>query len=96
MDVYELTGTIPAGEMRTAIIAYDVTLRQGSARWEAPVLEFQSLPQVGIQSKAAPIVAEAERIARERAARMRMPSSRSQPPIYRTRRARAAAGTSPR
>ena len=63
VDVHELTGTIPAGETRTAIISYDVALRQGAARWEAPVLEFQSLPQVGIQSKAAPIVAEAERIA---------------------------------
>ena len=48
VEVVKLTGQIEAGQEKIATIAYDVVLRRGQARWDAPVEEFQLQPQPGL------------------------------------------------
>jgi len=50
VEVIKLTGELRDGEDQEAIISYDVILSQGKVSWEAPVEEFQHLPQRGIES----------------------------------------------
>jgi hypothetical protein len=50
VDIYKLSSKMRGNEQLEAIIKYDVVLRQGGVFWQAPVEDFQSLPQVGIES----------------------------------------------
>ncbi len=58
VDVVKFTGDIEAKQEKLATIAYDIVIRQGSARWEAPVEDSHLRPQEGIESDH-PIIAEA-------------------------------------
>ena len=50
VEVIKLTGELRDGEDQEAIVSYDVILPQGKVSWEAPIEEFQRLPQRGIES----------------------------------------------
>jgi hypothetical protein len=63
VDVLKFRGAIRAGETQIATIAYDVILRQGPARWAAPVTDFQLKPQTDIESDQAVLVHQASQIA---------------------------------
>ena len=58
VDVVKFTGDIEAKQKKVATIAYDIVMRQGKTRWEAPVEDSQLQPQEGIESDH-PIIAEA-------------------------------------
>ncbi len=50
VEIIKLSGEIEDTSKRDAVISYDVILPQGKVSWEAPVEEFQRLPQRGIES----------------------------------------------
>ena len=50
LEIIKLSGKLPQGGYQEAIINYDVVLPQGSVSWQAPVEEFQLMPQLGIES----------------------------------------------
>jgi len=50
VDIYKLSIEKRGSEQIEALIEYDVILRQGSVFWQAPVEDFQRLPQIGIES----------------------------------------------
>ena len=62
LDVYKLQGRVSPAEPRTATFSYDVILSQGSARWEAPILDYQLLPQVDIESDQPELVDQARQL----------------------------------
>jgi transglutaminase-like putative cysteine protease len=63
VDVLKFQGKIGSGETQEATISYDVSLTQGPARWEAPVLDLQLQPQAGIESDQTVLVGQAAQIA---------------------------------
>ena len=62
VEVIKLAGKLPAGGNQEAIISYDVVLPQGSVSWEAPIEDFQLMPQPGIESDHASLKAGVSRI----------------------------------
>ncbi|MFC1922951.1 transglutaminase family protein [Chloroflexota bacterium] len=50
VELIKLSGVLSDGEDQEAIVSYDVILPKGKVTWEAPVEEFQYLPQHGIES----------------------------------------------
>jgi hypothetical protein len=63
LDVIRLTGAIEAGDVQEATITYAVNIRQGAARWDAPVEEFQLQPQANIESDNQTLMEQAARVA---------------------------------
>ena len=63
IDTWKFQGAIPAHETREAVISYDVILNQGTARWTAPVMDFQLHPQTDIESNQLQLVQQAAEIA---------------------------------
>ena len=63
VDVVKFIGDIEANEEKVAIIGYDIVMRQGRERWEAPVEDSQLQPQEGIESDHPIIVESASQIA---------------------------------
>ena len=51
VEVIKLAGKLREGDYQEAIISYDIVLAQGKVSWEAPVEEFQLMPQLGIESE---------------------------------------------
>ncbi|MGA2615977.1 MAG: transglutaminase domain-containing protein [Thermoguttaceae bacterium] len=50
VDVVKLSGDVRHAETKEAVIAYDVVLWRGRARWEGPVEEWQVQPRKDIES----------------------------------------------
>jgi hypothetical protein len=50
VEVIKLSGVIQERDNQEAIVSYDVILPQGKVSWDAPVEDFQRLPQRGIES----------------------------------------------
>jgi hypothetical protein len=50
VEIYKLSTEKQGSEQIEALIEYDVILPQGSVFWQAPVEDFQRLPQIGIES----------------------------------------------
>ncbi|MGE5224257.1 MAG: transglutaminase-like domain-containing protein [Omnitrophica WOR_2 bacterium] len=63
LDVVKMHGSIKAEETLTATIDYDVILRQGPARWTAPVMSYQLQPQTELESDEPAIIQQALKIA---------------------------------
>jgi transglutaminase-like putative cysteine protease len=60
VDVIRFVGHVAAGQTNTAILNYDVILRQGAAAWEGTTKPTQQLPEPGIES-VEPIIVEQTR-----------------------------------
>ncbi len=63
VDVVKLGGDVRRAGKKEAVIAYDVVLWQGRARWEGPVEEWQVQPQKDIESDAVVFVKKAAELA---------------------------------
>jgi len=63
VDVVKFTGHFVAKHKKVATVAYDIVMRQGGVRWEAPVEDSQLQPQEGIESDHPLIVEAASQIA---------------------------------
>lgn len=50
VDVAKFSGHINVGEQIEAVINYNVSNRVGGVFWKAPIMDFQILPQQGIES----------------------------------------------
>jgi len=62
VEVIFLSGELHDGEEQEAIISYDVVLPKGKITWEAPVEDFQRLPQPEIESDHSRIKEQASKI----------------------------------
>ncbi|MBN2548525.1 MAG: transglutaminase domain-containing protein [Anaerolineales bacterium] len=65
LDVLQMAGSLPASDIREAVITYDVTLWQGAARWQAPVEDLQLQPQDQIESDNSILAAQAQQLVQD-------------------------------
>ena len=50
VDLLKLSRHLPGNSQTTAVVEYDVTLRQGKTAWQAPIEQVTLLPEKGIES----------------------------------------------